>query len=165
MLVWTGVSLIYLRLLETTAQQMCNVWAHMLVAMISYIFNFRPFGEHGWLLGWQQSGTLVRLVYSFVNVHFAQFIQSVQNICVSRTLHKCVCVCVCLSVAYFIFAILFTVSDDCISSFAASASCDLVLRSTIFALSPIFLLLPTHCFYYLKMNNINSTKKKKMNGK
>lgn len=129
--------------------------------MISYIFNFRPFEEStpGCLAVWQQSGILVRLVYSLICVHFAQFIQSVQKICVSLT----------LNVAYFIFAILFTVSDYCISSFATSIY---FVRSfflssffhfIFFDLSPIFLLFPTLCFYYLRTNNINS--KKKMNRK
>lgn len=65
----------------------------IIIIIISYIFNFRPFEEHGWLLGlvWQRSGTLARLVYSFVYVHSAQSIQSVQN----------TCECVCMSLSQF----------------------------------------------------------------
>lgn len=135
---WLWICSLHIHEFETANVQ-C-VWASctplvIIIIIISYIFNFRPFEEHGWLLGlvWQRSGTLARLVYSFVCVHFAQSIQSVQNTC------ECVCVCLShsLSVAYFILAILFTVSDECISSFVTSfsASCDLFLSLSLFTCS------------------------------
>lgn len=110
---------------------MCNVCEHRAHRSSSSLLLFHIFLISGLskstagCLVWQRSGTLARLVYSFVYVHFAQSIQSVQNTC------ECVCVCLShsFSVAYFILAILFTVSDECISSFvtSSSVSCDIFL--------------------------------------
>lgn len=68
--------------------QMCNVCGAHAMIIISCFFNFRPFEEHGWLLGWHQSGT--RSVGSFDCVHLLDLSRACK-ICVSLTLTVCLC--------------------------------------------------------------------------
>lgn len=120
--------------------QMCNVCEHRAHRSSSLLLLFHIFLISGLskstagCLAW--FGSEVALSLGWFIRSFAFTSHNLSRACKIRA-SVCVFLSHSFSVAYFILAILFTVSDECISSFvtSSSASCDLFLSLSLFTCS------------------------------